>query len=159
MPEAAELPWGAPWRLGASGDNHPPCLPARGERFGPPRLALTGPGPAQPRSRRRGNGRATQRLLPGFPGAGPLRLTPAHRRHRPRCVRCPVPEARGGRLELPGGSAAGPWRRGTSTGLTAAAAAPRCPTPPSCGTSSRGEAAAPPGVLGGAGGVACRPNG
>lgn len=140
---------------------------------GKTRLASPPPGPggpSQPRASRPrpaavtvATGGRRRRSSRDSPGRGPC-ACPAHRRHRPRCVRRPVPEARGGRPELPGGSAEGLWRRGISTGPTAAAA-PRCPTPPSCGTSSRGEAAAPPppsplpGGLREAIRVACRPNG
>lgn len=92
-------------------------------------------------------------LLSGFPGAAlraPARLGDVTgravsggpcRKREEEGASCAAGSAEEGRRRRGGGR---PWRRGITTGPTAAAAAPRCPTPPSCGTSSRGEAARHP---------------
>lgn len=92
-------------------------------------------------------------LLSGFPGAAlraPARLDDVTgrtvsggpcRKREEEGASCAAGSAEEGGRRRGGGR---PWRRGITTGPTAAAAAPRCPTPPSCGTSSRGEAARHP---------------
>lgn len=92
-------------------------------------------------------------LLSGFPGAAlraPARLGDVTgravsggpcRKREEEGASCAAGSAEEGGRRRGGGR---PWRRGITTGPTAAAAAPRCPTPPSCGTSSRGEAARHP---------------